>query len=181
MATPRHARDESQHTTHLSAATAPAQTRPTAAAGRAATTCRFATGQRQSTAPLRCRCRGGRDTIGTQRHKWSGTQENVSLTPHLRPPHHCIAMRMKPLRLLRNAVSRPGCMYRHSWGLGGCVTACVDAASSVQLHQPPSDSTRCMSHWHRTCTPPGTSTTHLLRPSRRRISCRVMGRMPHHQ
>jgi len=33
----------------------------------------------------------------------------------------------------------------------------------------------------RTCTPPGTSTTHLLLCRSRRMPCRVMGRMPHHQ
>lgn len=32
-----------------------------------------------------------------------------------------------------------------------------------------------------TCTPPGTSTTHLPLCSRRRMLCRVIGRMPHHQ
>lgn len=32
-----------------------------------------------------------------------------------------------------------------------------------------------------TCTPPGTSTTHLPFCSRRRMLCRVIGRMPHHQ
>lgn len=33
----------------------------------------------------------------------------------------------------------------------------------------------------RTCTPPGTSTTHLFLRSRRCMLGRVMGRMPHHQ